>query len=94
LVEVVKVEAERLELLNIVRLLPTAPAGRCAELSIKMHHMSYVRKDIAQKLRNSSARVNIKNMEQRLKEIADWQLGQPHPFMPQHNIIEVPILFE
>jgi hypothetical protein len=70
-----------------------SPAGRCAELSIKMHHMSYVRKDIAQKLRNSSARVNIKNMEQRLREIDNWQIGQPHPFMPQHNIIEVPNLF-
>ena len=71
-----------------------APAGKCGELSIMMHHMSYVRKDIAQKLRNSSARVNIKDMNKRLKEIEDWKLGQPHPFMAGFNIVETPNLFE
>jgi len=56
--------------------------------------MSYVRNDIAMKLRNSSARGNIRDMDKRLKEIDDWQLGQPHPFMPQYSIVETNNLFE
>jgi hypothetical protein len=59
-----------------------------------MHHMSYVRNDIPMKLRNSSARGNIKDMAKRLKEIDDWQLGQPHPFMPQYKIVETDNLFD
>lgn len=73
----------------------TSPKGRQKEVPIFMHHMSYVRNDIAQKLRNSSARGNIKEgIENRMKKINDWQLGQPHPFMPGFNIIETQNLFE
>lgn len=70
------------------------PAGNCKELDIKMHHMSYVRKDIRQKLENSSARVNIRDMDKRVKEIQEWQFGQPHPFMAGFKIVETESLFE
>jgi hypothetical protein len=69
------------------------PAGKCNELDIKMHHMSYVRNDMRQKLENSSARVNIKDMDKRLTEIANWKLGDKHPFMAGYKIVETPTLF-
>jgi hypothetical protein len=73
----------------------TSPQGRCKEVPILMHHMSYVRNDIAMKLRNSSARVNIKEgVEKRMEKINNWQLGQPHPFMPQYKIVERDNLIE
>jgi hypothetical protein len=70
-----------------------SPSGRIMEVPIKMHHMSYVRKDIAMKLRNSSAKVNIRDMAKRLAEIDNWQFGQRHPFMPNYNIVECDNLF-
>lgn len=69
-----------------------SPAGKCEELSIKMHHMSYVRKDIGRKLRNSSASVNWDAKAKEI-EICNWQLGQPIPMFEQHKIKKVPNQF-
>lgn len=63
-----------------------------AELPIFMHHFSYIRRDIGRKLRNSSARENIK----RSTVLADWTNAAPgyhvKPFFDQ-KLIEVPNLF-
>ncbi len=72
------------------------PTGRCflfAEGDLVMHHYSYVRRNIARKLRNSSAARNFGNIHQKVALFNQWQLGQPLVNFPKHSIQEVHDLF-
>lgn len=44
---------------------------------LMMHHFSYVRRDIGRKLRNSSARGNFGNIEAKIKQFNEWEIGKP-----------------
>jgi hypothetical protein len=61
------------------------------ELPIKMHHFSWVRKDIQMKIRNSSAKGNIENSQL----LSDWDKAGTGSFIKDYNtsLIEVPNLF-
>ena len=61
------------------------------QLSFKMHHFSYVRKDIHIKVRNSSARANIEKSQL----VYDWENAKSGMFVKDFDskLIEVPNIF-
>lgn len=66
---------------------------------IQMHHMSYVRKDIRLKLRNSSARYNfMRNIERISNYFDSWTLGQKAYLAGKedryYDVVEVEPLFK
>lgn len=67
------------------------PVGKSMEVPILMHHMSFVRKDIGMKLRNSSASVNW-SWQKRKEQFENWKLGDKHPFM-NYDIVETENIF-
>lgn len=66
--------------------------------SFKMHHMSFVRKDIRSKIMNSSAKVNFKDPEGYVRYFEKWEPGMKnfHPANPKefHDIEIVENIFD
>lgn len=72
------------------------PAGKFYAFEpteLVMHHYSYVRNDLGRKLRNSSARRNLDNLEEKLAEHKTWQPGEPPVFFPNYTITTTNNLF-
>jgi hypothetical protein len=59
------------------------------EDELMMHHYSYVRKDIARKLRNSSARGNFKNIGEMVSGFESWEPGDELVWYKGHSVVEV-----
>jgi hypothetical protein len=61
---------------------------------LMMHHFSWVRKDIAKKLRNSSANVNwYEKIPMMVVEFENFHLDNQITYFPGHSVIEVGNIF-
>lgn len=74
---------------------PYKPYYVFPENEVIMHHYSWIRKDIRNKLENAAAKTNWKNrVELFIDKYNNFKLGDTFPYYPKHNIVECEEVFK
>jgi molybdopterin-guanine dinucleotide biosynthesis protein A len=73
---------------------PFAPYYVFKEEEVLMHHFSWIRKDIRNKLENAAAKVNwLDKIEDFIDRYNNFKLGDRFPYYPKHRIVETEDIF-
>jgi hypothetical protein len=73
---------------------PFAPFHVFKEEEVLMHHFSWIRKDIRNKLENAAAKVNwLDKIEEFIDKYNNFKLGDRFPYYPKHKIVETEDIF-
>ena len=73
---------------------PFAPYYVFKEEEVLMHHFSWIRKDIRNKLENAAAKVNwLDRIEEFIDKYNNFKLGNKFPYYPKHKIVETEDIF-
>ena len=73
---------------------PFAPFHVFKEEEVLMHHFSWIRKDIRNKLENAAAKVNwLDKIEEFIERYNNFKLGDRFPYYPKHKIVETEDIF-
>lgn len=73
---------------------PFSPFYIFKEDELLMHHFSWIRKDISNKLENSAAKINwIERIPEFKEKYNNFKLGDTFPYYPQHQIVRSEDIF-
>jgi hypothetical protein len=73
---------------------PFSPYYVFKEYEVLMHHFSWIRKDIRNKLENAAAKVNwLDKIEDFIERYNNFKLGDKFPYYPKHRIVETEDIF-
>ena len=73
---------------------PFAPFYVFKEDEVLMHHFSWIRKDIRNKLENAAAKVNwLDKIEEFIDKYNNFKLSDKFPYYPKHEIVETKDIF-